>query len=169
MALPFSIPLFNRSMEKDNVRIEDLLARRLEQEKSVESEKDQTKEDQEGTTASIISDSSHGSGLRRRGGNTGDADSNNHHVDLSSSTADDDDLKKKREASGRSCIPDSLSSTLSTTSIATTATKAKKKERNPDPLLWFGVFVPASLRMAQTVFKQGKGILLECGFSWSIN
>jgi hypothetical protein len=39
---------------------------------------------------------------------------------------------------------------------ATKTKKKKKKERNPDPLLWFGVFVPASLRGAQSVFQQGK-------------
>ncbi|KAG0300566.1 hypothetical protein BGZ98_009081 [Dissophora globulifera] len=56
-----------------------------------------------------------------------------------------------------------------TTDIATapglTATGAlpakKKRERNPDPLLWFGVFVPAPLRNAQTVFQKGLQDVVE--------
>jgi hypothetical protein len=42
------------------------------------------------------------------------------------------------------------------TSDAPTPVPKKKKERNPDPLLWFGVFVPGSLRSAQSVFQKSK-------------
>ncbi|KFH71942.1 hypothetical protein MVEG_02236 [Podila verticillata NRRL 6337] len=37
----------------------------------------------------------------------------------------------------------------------------KKKERKPDPLLWFGVFVPGSLRNAQAVFQNSLPDIVE--------
>ena len=131
---------------KDNVQIEDLLARRLNREDSLDSQKDLNKEDQEvHTNPSISSETGLGSGLRRRGGNTGkdNSDANPSFI------ANDDELKKK-EVSQVAGEPSSSSSTSSATTP-----KPKKKERNPDPLLWFGVFVPGSLRTAQTVFRQG--------------
>ncbi|KAG0266476.1 hypothetical protein BG011_002267 [Mortierella polycephala] len=51
------------------------------------------------------------------------------------------------------------SSDISAAAVATA--KKKKKERNPDPLLWFGVFVPASLRNAQSIFQKSLQDVVE--------
>ncbi|GJJ72698.1 coiled-coil domain-containing protein 115 [Entomortierella parvispora] len=130
------------SVMKGDIQVEDLLARRLSREDSLDSQKDQDKENQEThINPSISSENGFGSGLRRRGGNKTDSSV--------SSIVSDDELKKKEATQS------AMDSSSSSSTGSATAPKAKKKERNPDPLMWFGVFVPGSLRAAQTVFRRG--------------
>lgn len=75
-------------------------------------------------------------GLRRRGGG------------MTSSRSED----SSRVPSQDSSIDDAISLAESDAPTPT----PKKRERNPDPLLWFGVFVPGSLRNAQSVFQKSK-------------
>lgn len=74
-------------------------------------------------------------GLRRRGGGMTTSRSED---SPSPSQTSIDDTKSQAESDAPTLAP------------------KKKKERNPDPLLWFGVFVPGSLRNAQTVFQKSK-------------
>lgn len=74
-------------------------------------------------------------GLRRRGGGMTTSRSENSPSPIQTSI---DDAKSQVESDTPTPAP------------------KKKKERNPDPLLWFGVFVPGSLRNAQTVFQKSK-------------
>ncbi|KAF9103791.1 hypothetical protein BGX29_002928 [Mortierella sp. GBA35] len=110
------------------------------------------------------------SGLRRRGGGGGRGSDGSE--DSVPKGGDDDDEKadrRKRDASSSSSslVAGEGIATIDSTSAGTadaideTNKKPKKKERNPDPLLWFGVFVPASLRTAQTVFQQGLQDVVE--------
>ncbi|KAF9109091.1 hypothetical protein BGX27_008018 [Mortierella sp. AM989] len=90
-------------------------------------------------------------GLRRRGAPSG--------ATSMASNDDDslvnDDMHKKEMAS----LGDSTSNLLE--SAAPTMATKKKKERNPDPLLWFGVFVPVPLRNAQGLFQKGLQDVVE--------
>ncbi|KAG0334021.1 hypothetical protein BG004_000596 [Podila humilis] len=79
-------------------------------------------------------------GLRRRGGGMTTARSED-----SSST--DTDIAVESQSTDTAAGPTELP--------PIEAPPKKKKERNPDPLLWFGVFVPGSLRNAQTTFQKG--------------
>ncbi|KAG0100351.1 hypothetical protein BGZ93_002220 [Podila epicladia] len=81
-------------------------------------------------------------GLRRRGGG------------MTSSRSED----SSRVASQDSSLDDTKSLAESD---APTPISKKKKERNPDPLLWFGVFVPGSLRNAQSVFQKSLQDIVE--------
>ncbi|KAF9348044.1 hypothetical protein BGX26_000497 [Mortierella sp. AD094] len=95
-------------------------------------------------------------GLRRRGGGASGATS------VASNEEDtlvgDEEHKKKMASLGASTsnLVETLAAagTITSANTPTTAMK-KKKERNPDPLLWFGVFVPAPLRSAQGIFQKG--------------
>ncbi|KAF9304564.1 hypothetical protein BGZ74_001225 [Mortierella antarctica] len=80
-------------------------------------------------------------GLRRRGGG------------MTSSRSED----SSRVPSQDSSIDDTISLAESDAPTPT----PKKKERNPDPLLWFGVFVPGSLRNAQSVFQKSLQDIVE--------
>ncbi|KAG0028940.1 hypothetical protein BGZ81_004291 [Podila clonocystis] len=75
-------------------------------------------------------------GLRRRGGG------------MTSSRSDDSSRVPSRDSP--------IDGTKSLTASDAPIPASKKKERNPDPLLWFGVFVPGSLRNAQSVFQKSK-------------
>ncbi|KAF9960311.1 hypothetical protein BGZ65_012529 [Modicella reniformis] len=115
-------------------------------------------------------------GLRRRGralsggmgsGSTGSLSSNDE------DTLVEDDKYKKMSTKTATAFTDTMavvpeSTTLTTTtgtgtmiSTGTSTKKKKKKERNLDPLLWFGVIVPASLRNAQSVFQKGLQDVIE--------
>ncbi|KAK3829051.1 MAG: hypothetical protein J3Q66DRAFT_324227 [Benniella sp.] len=130
-------------------------------------------------TEAMVDQTMHQGGLRRRGRAPSSASGS---VTPSSSNDDDnveDDRGKKRLGAGGMAMSFSLDSITTTTTTTTAAgagagagragaadgestaattgtTKKKKKERNPDPLLWFGVFVPAPLRNAQSNFQKGK-------------
>ncbi|KAG0359566.1 hypothetical protein BG005_000605 [Podila minutissima] len=80
-------------------------------------------------------------GLRRRGGG------------MTSSRSED----SSRVPSQDSSIDDAISLAESDAPTPT----PKKRERNPDPLLWFGVFVPGSLRNAQSVFQKSLQDIVE--------
>ncbi|KAF9419184.1 hypothetical protein BGZ94_009500 [Podila epigama] len=82
-------------------------------------------------------------GLRRRAGGMTTARSEGSSSGEGQETADD--------AAASRQLPESESNT---TLSQASPTPKKKKERNPDPLLWFGVFVPGSLRNAQSVFQK---------------
>ncbi|KAG0265172.1 hypothetical protein BGZ95_003403 [Linnemannia exigua] len=100
-------------------------------------------------------------GLRRRGGGGGGVASGGGEV--SDDLEGKDDKSDKRHESptkNASSIGSTATGSTTTTGTSGDATK-KKKERNPDPLLWFGVFVPASLRSAQSIFQQGLQDLVE--------
>ncbi|KAF9392389.1 hypothetical protein CPB97_002080 [Podila verticillata] len=79
-------------------------------------------------------------GLRRRGGGMTTSRSENSPSPIQTSI---DDAKSQVESDTPTPAP------------------KKKKERNPDPLLWFGVFVPGSLRNAQTVFQKSLQDIVE--------
>lgn len=113
------------------------------------------------TNTEIMVDQNQKNGLRRRGR----APSASGSVSISSNDDEmlvEDDRYKKRAggmATPTSSHLDTTTAAITTTvpeseSTAKTSTK-KKKERNPDPLLWFGVFVPAPLRNAQNFFQKG--------------
>ncbi|KAG0047383.1 hypothetical protein BGZ83_007549 [Gryganskiella cystojenkinii] len=144
------------SVEKDTVRIQDLLVKRRQQEQAQEQLKAQDsgkKPEQESETdTDLFNNGQIGSGLRRRGGNTSSSTSSLVEQDQNIAKDDEDDDRKKKATAPTSNVDSVFSSPSSTLSSKTTS---KKKERNPDPLLWFGVFVPGSLRTAQTAFKQG--------------
>ncbi|KAK3818325.1 MAG: hypothetical protein J3R72DRAFT_480021 [Linnemannia gamsii] len=92
-------------------------------------------------------------GLRRRGGGGGGGGSA-----LGGGSASDDlDSKDDKSDKRHQSTKRNASSSDSTVTGSTTT----KKERNPDPLLWFGVFVPVSLRSAQSVFQQGLQDVVE--------
>lgn len=124
------------------ITILDLAAERKRLAKEEEEVEQKKKDLQEGTgklndveisSRSDEAPSSSG-GLRRRGGG------------MTSSRSEDSSKVPNRDSS----ISDSKS--LSESDALTSVPK-KKKERNTDPLLWFGVFVPGSLRSAQSVFQ----------------
>ncbi|KAF9355776.1 hypothetical protein BGX34_010260 [Mortierella sp. NVP85] len=142
-----------------------------------EKEEEAGQESGHGTgTEAMVDQMIHPGGLRRRGRAPSSASGS---VTPSSSNDDDnveEDRGKKRLGAGGMAKSFSLDSiaTITTTTTTTAAagagagaadgestattgtTKKKKKERNPDPLLWFGVFVPAPLRNAQSNFQKGK-------------
>ncbi|KAF8951687.1 hypothetical protein BGZ46_003852 [Entomortierella lignicola] len=104
-------------------------------------------------------------GLRRRGGGGGVLTSET--APLISNDEDtivDNEKHKKKStnlgASSSTSLVDNLSTGALDPAITSTPTK-KKKERNPDPLLWFGVFVPAPLRSAQSLFQKGLQDVVE--------
>lgn len=106
-----------------------------------------------GASTEMTMDQNQKNGLRRRGR----ASSNSGSVSISSNDDEipvEDDRHKKRTT----CHLDTTTAATTTTvpeSEPTRPTTKKKKERNPDPLLWFGVFVPAPLRNAQNIFQKG--------------
>ncbi|KAG0035237.1 hypothetical protein BGZ82_005347 [Podila clonocystis] len=81
-------------------------------------------------------------GLRRRGGG------------MTSSRSDDSSRVPSQDS------PIDVTNSLTESDAPTPASK-KKKERNPDPLLWFGVFVPGCLRNAQSVFQKSLQDVVE--------
>ncbi|KAG0283020.1 hypothetical protein BGZ97_008740 [Linnemannia gamsii] len=126
-----------RAEEAERQRLEDA---QEEESKSVEKESDTHRR---GSGFDDQDQEPSWSGLRRRGG--GPAGSED--VSMSASVATAGMATSESTGPG---IDD-----------ATKTKKKKKKERNPDPLLWFGVFVPASLRGAQSVFQQGLQDVVE--------
>ncbi|KAI1300714.1 hypothetical protein EDD11_006026 [Mortierella claussenii] len=122
------------------------------------------------------------SGLRRRGGTASVASSND-----GDTLVDEDKYTKSKKTdvvlgsttatSTTKTIEPSTTDPPSTTDAVITAAAViapasvltsslvaplkKKKERNPDPLLWFGVFVPAPLRNAQSCFQKGLQDVIE--------
>ncbi|KAF9311879.1 hypothetical protein BG003_006865 [Podila horticola] len=132
------------------ITILDLAAERKRLAKEEEEVEQKKKDLQEGTgklndveisSRSDEAPSSSG-GLRRRGGG------------MTSSRSEDSSKVPNRDSS----ISDSKS--LSESDALTSVPK-KKKERNTDPLLWFGVFVPGSLRSAQSVFQNSLQDIVE--------
>ncbi|KAF9169869.1 hypothetical protein BGX21_003521 [Mortierella sp. AD011] len=108
----------------------------------------QANENEDGTIDIMEDQSLDGrAGLRRRGGAASGATS------VASNEEDKlvDDEKLKKMAN----LMETLTATGTTTPTNTPTTTVKKKERNPDPLLWFGVFVPGPLRNAQDIFQKG--------------
>ncbi|KAF9903308.1 hypothetical protein EC991_004000 [Linnemannia zychae] len=102
-------------------------------------------------------------GLRRRGGGGGRGEGMSVSEDPNGK---DDEVDRRHQSTGDASSFSSVTgigSTVTGTTTNGTASDAtiKKKERNPDPLLWFGVFVPASLRSAQSVFQQGLQDVVE--------
>ncbi|KAG0203354.1 hypothetical protein BGX28_004351 [Mortierella sp. GBA30] len=145
-----------------DIEIRDLLAERQrlakEQELELEMEMEQARNSQNNDDRFDPMDDNQNqnrSGLRRRGGGGG-LDSGSTSIQ---SVEDKDIDQEKKEKTGMSVVVTASSSSSSSSSLGsgtegvTTPTK-KKRERNPDPLLWFGVFVPASLRSAQTTFQK---------------
>ncbi|KAF9434237.1 hypothetical protein BGZ76_008347 [Entomortierella beljakovae] len=123
----------------------------------------QASENGDGTINIIEDDSrSNRSGLRRRGGGGGsgsDVGSSSGLISgTESMTLSDNDSTFGEETLGKKTARLKTESTGSLTTLEQSsqpkATK-KKRERNPDPLLWFGVFVPPSLRSAQSQFQMG--------------
>ncbi|KAF9132744.1 hypothetical protein BGW39_011448 [Mortierella sp. 14UC] len=102
-------------------------------------------------------------GLRRRGGGGGGGGGG---VSLSEDLDGEVEEADRRHQSTTDASSSSSVTTIGSTPTGTTTTgtagdATKKKERNPDPLLWFGVFVPAPLRSAQSVFQQGLQDVVE--------
>ncbi|KAF9292609.1 hypothetical protein BGZ68_000013 [Mortierella alpina] len=138
------------------IEISDLLAIRQRQaqeaqERELEQEAELSVSGENSVDGSLGQDRS---GLRRRGGGGGGG------LDSGSTLVppfenQDDDQDKKEKAGMMAVVGTSSGSSGSTASKSAVAgVTKKKKERNPDPLLWFGVFVPASLRSAQSVFQK---------------
>ncbi|KAG0244595.1 hypothetical protein B0O80DRAFT_453946 [Mortierella sp. GBAus27b] len=154
------------------VALRDLLAERQQAAKEQEeAEQEKAGECGNDTEALVDQSQNNGGGLRRRGRAPSTSGS------VSTSSIDDDtpeDDKYRKIVGGMA----TSTSQLGTAAAATTATTAasitttpeseskvtstkKKKERNPDPLLWFGVFVPAPLRNAQSNFQKGLQDVVE--------
>ncbi|KAF9946025.1 hypothetical protein BGZ72_000756, partial [Mortierella alpina] len=139
------------------IEISDLLAVRQRQakeaqERELEQETELTVNGENSVDGTLSQDRS---GLRRRVGGGG-LDSGSTSAPSVEHTDVDQDKKEKAgmmAVAGTSSA--SLGSAASMSAVAgVTLQSKKKKERNPDPLLWFGVFVPASLRSAQSVFQK---------------
>ncbi|KAF9189560.1 hypothetical protein BGZ51_009455 [Haplosporangium sp. Z 767] len=147
-----------------DIEIRDLLAERQrlakeEQESNREQEQGQNQE-QKSEFKGRDQVQNH-SGLRRRGVATKGSES----IRTTDTLIEDDQKEMTSSKETVSSTTTTGSATLdamgsSDTSAATT-TKKKKKERNPDPLLWFGVFVPASLRSAQSIFQKSLQDVVE--------
>ncbi|KAF8935537.1 hypothetical protein BGZ47_009899 [Haplosporangium gracile] len=138
-------------IEIRDLRAEEVERKRLqdaqeEESKAAEKDSDIHRRQKSETGQDDQEQESSRSGLRRRGGG--------------GSAATEDTSSSVVTIAGMATI-DSTSLGATTTSTGNDATKTKKKERNPDPLLWFGVFVPASLRSAQSVFQQGLQDVVE--------
>ncbi|KAF8928347.1 hypothetical protein EDD21DRAFT_385228 [Dissophora ornata] len=110
------------------------------------------------------------SGLRRRGGATSGVSSGASSMAFNdgdgTSLVDENRYKKKGsdttgEEITRAIIDTTIPSAITATTTTAAAATKKKKERNRDPLLWFGVFVPAPLRNAQSVFQKGLQDVVE--------
>lgn len=133
-------------IEIRDLRAEEVERQRLqevqeEESKAAEKDSDSHRRQKSGTGYDDQEQEPGRVGLRRRGGGVGSEDA-------SSSVA---------TTAGMATIDTTNSgTTIVVGDDDVTTTKKKKKERNPDPLLWFGVFVPVSLRSAQSVFQQGK-------------
>ncbi|KAF9132053.1 hypothetical protein BGX30_012802 [Mortierella sp. GBA39] len=130
-----------RDLRAEEVERQRLQEAQEEESKAAEKDSDSHRQQRSGTGYDDQEQESGRSGLRRRGGGVGSEDA-------SSSVA---------TTAGMATIDPTSSGTTAAggSDDEVTKTKKKKKERNPDPLLWFGVFVPGSLRSAQTVFQQG--------------
>ncbi|KAG0357858.1 hypothetical protein BGZ54_000143 [Gamsiella multidivaricata] len=125
-----------------------------------------------GTLSSVSSGLGLGSGLVSGSGSASLASNGD---DDDDTLVDEDKYKKKpvskatsiaTEHAGKSRVlgettATETDATTTTTTTTTIATAKKKKERNPDPLLWFGVFVPAPLRNAQSIFQKGLQDVVE--------
>lgn len=125
---------------------------------------------------------------QEEGSKTAEKETDTHRRQKSENGHDNQDQEPSRSGlrkrGGGSAVSEDVSSSVSVATAAGMATsdstssgiddatktkKKKKKERNPDPLLWFGVFVPASLRSAQSVFQQGKKKNLKDFFDSTIS
>ncbi|KAG0284483.1 hypothetical protein BGZ96_011141 [Linnemannia gamsii] len=134
------------------IEIRDLRAEEVERQRLQEAQEEKSKEAEKESDTHRRQKSESGydnqdqepsrSGLRKRGGGSAVSE------DVSSPVS---------AAAAGMATSDSTNSGIDDA----TKTKKKKKERNPDPLLWFGVFVPASLRSAQSVFQQGLQDVVE--------
>ncbi|KAK3826359.1 MAG: hypothetical protein JOS17DRAFT_751356 [Linnemannia elongata] len=138
-------------IEIRDLRAEEVERQRLqevqeEESKAAEKDSDSHRRQKSGTGYDDQEQEPGRVGLRRRGGGVGSEDA-------SSSVA---------TTAGMATIDTTNSgTTIVVGDDDVTTTKKKKKERNPDPLLWFGVFVPVSLRSAQSVFQQGLQDVME--------
>ncbi|KAF9570002.1 hypothetical protein EC968_002361 [Mortierella alpina] len=138
------------------IEISDLLALRQQQAREAQ-ERELEQETEMNTSGENSVDGSLGqdrSGLRRRTGGGGGLDSGSTSMPPFENADDHQDKKEKAGMMAVAAASPGSSGSTASTSAAAEVTQKKKKERNPDPLLWFGVFVPASLRSAQSVFQK---------------
>ncbi|KAF9152221.1 hypothetical protein BG015_005612 [Linnemannia schmuckeri] len=129
-----------RDLRAEEVERQRLQEAQEEESKAAEKDSDIHQRQKSETGQDDLDQESSRSGLRRRGGG--------------GSAATEDASSSVVTIAGMTTT-DSTNSGATATSTGNDVTKTKKKERNPDPLLWFGVFVPVSLRSAQSVFQQG--------------
>ncbi|KAF9929186.1 hypothetical protein FBU30_001799 [Linnemannia zychae] len=145
------------AVEIRDLRAEDLERQRFQ--KAQEEEEAKKEEEQgghsrqaSGTRGNDQDQQSSQMGLRRRGGGGG------------KTSVDSGEINMNNDK--RPLLPSASVAGMATTESLGTGeemskTVKKKKERNPDPLLWFGVFVPVSLRNAQSIFQQGLQDVVE--------
>ncbi|KAF9549523.1 hypothetical protein EC957_003473 [Mortierella hygrophila] len=134
-----------RDLRAEEVERQRLQEAQEEESKAAERDSDSHRQQGSGTGYDDQEQKQGQSGLRRRGGGVGSEDA-------SSSVA---------TTAGMATIDPTSSGTTVVGGADDEVTKTKRKERNPDPLLWFGVFVPGALRSAQTVFQQGLQDVVE--------
>lgn len=132
-----------RAEEVERQRLQDA---QEEESKTAEKDSDSHRRQRSGTGYDDQEQEPSRSGLRRRGGGGGSEDASSSVTTMAGMAAVDSKSPGTTVGGGADG--------------EATKTQKKKKERNPDPLLWFGVFVPVSLRSAQSVFQQGKKIII---------
>ncbi|KAH7048057.1 hypothetical protein BKA57DRAFT_464031 [Linnemannia elongata] len=133
-----------RAEEVERQRLQDA---QEEESKTAEKDSDSHRRQRSGTGYDDQEQEPSRSGLRRRGGGGGSEDASSSVTTMAGMATVDS--KSPGTTAGGGADGEA------------TKTQRKKKERNPDPLLWFGVFVPVSLRSAQSVFQQGLQDVVE--------